>query len=965
MSWATALTSTTGVEYDLPTGSTQNTSATGSDWLFNVAYSGSVTGSTAGAKITSTAVAGSSTATGLTVSASGGTSVSGAPDNIAITVPSGSVLFSGTTGVTPASGAGTRLEWIPSLGAFRAGTAVGTEWDGANIGQNSIALGYQDKASAIGSTALGYSTTANGQYSTTLGDATAASGKYSTAMGYNTISTGEFSTAMGVFSEADGTGATAMGYSTLASGNVSTAMGSNVSTNNKTGTFIYGDSSTATIMDATAANQFDVRAAGGVNFYTKSDLSTGVSFPANGGMTSGVSGSSGSTGKIALVDASTNHTYTTAFTAGSQSANVSYTLPTAVPTSSGQVLASTTGGVMSWATALTSTTGVEYDLPTGSTQNTSATGSDWLFNVAYSGSVTGSTAGAKITSTAVAGSSTATGLTVSASGGTSVSGAPDNIAITVPSGSVLFSGTTGVTPASGAGTRLEWIPSLGAFRAGTAVGTEWDGANIGQNSIGLGYQTKATGFGSIALGTSTTASGPYSTASGGSTTASGESATALGDGTTASGSYSTAMGNSTTASGFSATAMGLVSRASGNVSTAIGSYASTNGETGAFVYGDSSTSTTMNATAANQFDVRAAGGVNFYTKSDLSTGVSFPANGGMMSGVSGSSGSTGSIALVDASTNHTYTTAFTAGSQTANVSYTLPTAAPTSSGQVLASTTGGVMSWATALTSTTGVEYDLPTGSTQNTSATGSDWLFNVAYSGSVSGNTAGAQITSAAAAASSNSGNTAAGLTINAVGSVNGSGAATTTALALSATGGTTNNAINVESGNFIVTDLGAVTEAQGLTVSAGGAAITGNVTSTTAVAAGLTSPATEVGLETKNGHIRSEITTVPTTTTSLNAGTTASSSLAHSTDVAGLLTLTTGTGTWTAGTQTIVNFTTSYTVAPIVVITPEDATTASLMVTRQIYVQTTASGFTLNFGSAETASTSYNFYYHVIETQ
>jgi hypothetical protein len=50
----------------------------------------------------------------------------------------------------------------------------------------------------------------------------------------------------------------------------------------------------------------------------------------------------------------------------------------------------------------------------------------------------------------------------------------------------------------------------------------------------------------------------------------------------------------------------------------------------------------------------------------------------------------------------TFTTSIQAGAQTANITYTLPTAAPTVNNQVLTSTTAGVMSWATALTSASG-----------------------------------------------------------------------------------------------------------------------------------------------------------------------------------------------------------------------------------------------------------------------
>ncbi|MFN8345131.1 MAG: hypothetical protein U0X91_09010 [Spirosomataceae bacterium] len=38
----------------------------------------------------------------------------------------------------------------------------------------------------------------------------------------------------------------------------------------------------------------------------------------------------------------------------------------------------------------------------------------------------------------------------------------------ISNGFVIFKGATGTTPASGAGTRLMWIPSKKAFRAGEA-----------------------------------------------------------------------------------------------------------------------------------------------------------------------------------------------------------------------------------------------------------------------------------------------------------------------------------------------------------------------------------------------------------------------------------------------------------------------------------------------------------------
>jgi len=247
---------------------------------------------------------------------------------------------------------------------------------------------------------------------------------------------------------------------------------------------------------------------------------------------------------------------------------------------------------------------------------------------------------------------------------------------TVNNGSVLFSGTTGTTPASGVGARMMWIPNRKAFRAGEAIGTEWDAENVGDYSFAVGLKTKASEEASTAMGFGTTASGYYSTAMGWGATASGQNSTAMGDNTTASGQGSTAMGNGsiasgsastamggaatasgqtstaighvttasgnfstaigygTTASGVYSTAIGMNTMASGNWSTVMGSYASTNNYKGSFVYGDYSTTTVVNATASNQFMVRAAGGTIFYSNSSLTSGVSLAPGGGSWSSVS-------------------------------------------------------------------------------------------------------------------------------------------------------------------------------------------------------------------------------------------------------------------------------------------------------------------------------------------
>ncbi|MEO6542350.1 MAG: hypothetical protein ABIN74_15215, partial [Ferruginibacter sp.] len=140
-------------------------------------------------------------------------------------VQRGAVLFDSTIGGTPVSGPGTRMMWIPAKGAFRAGTVSANQWDNANIGLYSVAMGSSPIASGYASTAMGITTIASGLYSVAMGSNTIASGYSSTAMGFNTIASGNYSTAMGYTTIASGTNSTAMGNTIIASGDYSTAAG--------------------------------------------------------------------------------------------------------------------------------------------------------------------------------------------------------------------------------------------------------------------------------------------------------------------------------------------------------------------------------------------------------------------------------------------------------------------------------------------------------------------------------------------------------------------------------------------------------------------------------------------------------------------------------------------------------------------------------------------------------------------
>jgi Head domain of trimeric autotransporter adhesin len=143
-------------------------------------------------------------------------------------------IIDSTIRTMPVNGAGTRMMWIPSKGAFRAGRVDNTQWDSANIGYYSFAVGYGNTASNHYDVAMGQNNTAG-------------PGRWAFAMGSNSIASGDNSTAMGEFSFASGIGATALsggeasgrystglspggyssGYASVSIGFISNAIGDN------------------------------------------------------------------------------------------------------------------------------------------------------------------------------------------------------------------------------------------------------------------------------------------------------------------------------------------------------------------------------------------------------------------------------------------------------------------------------------------------------------------------------------------------------------------------------------------------------------------------------------------------------------------------------------------------------------------------------------------------------------------
>ncbi len=141
--------------------------------------------------------------------------------------------------------------------------------------------------------------------------------------------------------------------------------------------------------------------------------------------------------------------------------------------------------------------------------------------------------------------------------------------------SQLSQANTGI-PWTGHGRRLMWYPGKAAFRVGEAIGQEWDDASVGMWSIGMGHHVTASGNASVAIGAN---------------------AYALAD---------------------SGVALGYNVAAVGTAAVALGSDARS--DTGAFTFADRSVSSVL-ASGPNEFNVRATGGVGFYTNRTLTAGV--------------------------------------------------------------------------------------------------------------------------------------------------------------------------------------------------------------------------------------------------------------------------------------------------------------------------------------------------------
>ena len=106
----------------------------------------------------------------------------------------GGTLGTGSLGTV---GVGPRMAWYPGKAAFRAGFALGDQFDDQNIGLHSYALGYNATARGTHSLAMGHLASAVADQGVAIGTAAYAGGINGVAMGYATIANGPNSMAFG------------------------------------------------------------------------------------------------------------------------------------------------------------------------------------------------------------------------------------------------------------------------------------------------------------------------------------------------------------------------------------------------------------------------------------------------------------------------------------------------------------------------------------------------------------------------------------------------------------------------------------------------------------------------------------------------------------------------------------------------------------------------------------------------
>ncbi|MBL7765025.1 MAG: tail fiber domain-containing protein, partial [Chitinophagaceae bacterium] len=217
-----------------------------------------------------------------------------------------------TTNVTynnypPLEGQGRRMMWYPERAAFRVGGVDGiyaNVWDRDSIGDYSIAMGRNNKASGSGAFAMGNNSAAKGKNSFVFGKDNNAIGEGSVAFGYsnsvydfasfamgsNNISQGMASSALGQFSQANGDYSLSVGWSNHSNGISSIALGDN--------TYAVGNTSVSMGHGTYASGYASVALGSNSNAIGDSSVAMGSQTHANGERSTAIGYSTNATGLL-------------------------------------------------------------------------------------------------------------------------------------------------------------------------------------------------------------------------------------------------------------------------------------------------------------------------------------------------------------------------------------------------------------------------------------------------------------------------------------------------------------------------------------------------------------------------------------------------------------------------------------------------------------------------------------------
>ncbi len=437
-----------------------------------------------------------------------------------------------------------------------------------------------------------WSPDSSGNYSIAFGRFTKAKGMSSVALGESVVAGADYSVAIGNFAQATGIGAVALG-SGQAIGGYSFAIGPSTAAGNYS--FVSGSQNYASGNSSWAS---------GYQCLANADFSVAEGYlsSANGYMSRAIGYSCYTSGNYSSATGSSTNAIGLYSSASGyfSNANGDFSIATGNSTNALGKLTSTFGDG--------TRARIYASFVVGTFNDSVATGSSTFINPANRIFQVGNGNADNARSNA---------MTVLQSGNVGIGTVLPVAKLHVNNGALLLDGTTGNTQVSGAGTRMMWIPSKAAFRAGAVASTEWDNANIGSYSFAAGQNVIASGINSVSLGTTNTSSGGSSVTVGSNNTASGGNSIAIGNLCSATNS-SYSFGSSASASNTAAMAIGVNVTASGNTSLAMGYFTNATGTVATtlgyatYASGTYSMATGYNTTASGSYAI-ANGGLTYAT----------------------------------------------------------------------------------------------------------------------------------------------------------------------------------------------------------------------------------------------------------------------------------------------------------------------------------------------------------------